>query len=670
MKQLVYSDFSGGYNDTVSAISLKDNELALSENADYSAEVKAFKTRKGCTKVNSESYGAEITDGYSWTIGSIYKKCVVKNGKVYDLDVSDGTLTEKIALTSGAKRIYPFVLYNLLYFGDGSKLYVWGDFDYSTELGTQDIKKGDIVRNNGDTAVKGNFYQALSDLGSTDLSKEDFSVTSKWKNVTDVRYTASNVVREIKAYDPSAAEVVELSILSGASTAGTITVVLGADTFTCAVSAGDTVAQIITKLMAVTTSGWDKVKSSNSIVFTRSEKGICDNGYFDPSVTGITATYTVKTEGKDNDNNLDDIKKCTMFVVHPGSYRVFAAGNPDDNALYYSEIGKANYFKGDINKLYPVSGYGKITAIALLSDSVIISYENGWYAWNGITPLEDAKWSALNIPYGCVCHDSVALMPYSFMFMGKEGLYTVSASVLNSELVMVYGKDVISKVTENRLEKTMESIADRKSCRGIFYDNVYYLAFKDKQGENKVLKYEWNTKSFTIITGWKVNQWLYDPEELYFASKNYVLKTNNGYNDIDVETGENKPIHLKIRTKEYALGNELSQKCVQLMGLIFKQTDEEFSDVNIRLIMGYQSKTVSNVDLVESLIYGRLWGKIWGYRESIVKMIEVIRTSNVFQVEIESNTLNNPVTLLGIGFIYSETDLVLPNLQNEEELLK
>ncbi|MFV0515774.1 MAG: hypothetical protein ACK5MV_00040 [Aminipila sp.] len=669
MRQQVYSDFSGGYNDTVSAISLRDNELALSENADYSAEVKAFKTRKGCGKVNSNSYGAEITDGHSWTVGSVYKKCVVKGGKIYELN-ANGTLTEKITLTSGATQIYPFQLYNCLYFGDGTKLYVWGDFDYSTELGTQTIKNGDIVRNNGDTAVKGNFYQALGAHGSTDLSKENFATTSRWQDVTAVRYTASNVARELQSYEPATAEVVELSIMSGASTAGTITLVMGKDTFTCAIAANDTVAQIVDKIMAITTSGWTKTKSANKVIFTKTEKGLCENGYFDPSITGITATYTVKVEGKTNDNNLGDIKKCTMFVVHPSSFRVFAAGNPDDNALYYSEIGKANYFKSDLNKMYPSSGYGKITAISLLSDSVLVSYENGWYAWNGITPLEDATWKALNIPYGCVCHDSVALLPNSFMFMGKDGLYNVSASILNSELVMIYGKDTIKKVTENRLENTIKEITNKSRCKGIFYDNVYYLAFLDKDGINKVLKYEWDTKSFTIVTGWKVNQWLADPEHLYFASKNYVLKANDGLNDIDVETGNAKPIHLRIKTKEYALGNELSQKCLQLLGLIFKQTDEEESEVDIKLLMGYEHKEISNVDLVESLTYGRAWGKTWGYRESIVKMVEVIRTSNVFQLEIESNTLNNQVTLLAIGFIYEDTDLVMPNILNEEELLK
>ena len=44
-------------------------------------------------------------------------------------------------------------------------------------------------------------------------------------------------------------------------------------------------------------------------------------------------------EGKVNDNDLAPIRKCTMFVYHPGSARVFAAGNPADNGLFFSEIG-------------------------------------------------------------------------------------------------------------------------------------------------------------------------------------------------------------------------------------------------------------------------------------------------------------------------------------------
>jgi hypothetical protein len=672
LQQAFFSDFSGGYNDTMAAISILDKETALSENADYSAEVKALQTAKGCAKVNAASYGAEVTDGYSWTVGSQYKKCLVINGKVYDANTSTGAITERLTLSAGASQIYPFVIYDRFYFGDGTKLYVWGDVDYASELGTVDLKVGDIVRNNhSSSGTIGNFYQSKVARSGVDLKTDNYTNATNWDDVTDVRYASSRIVREVNPYDPAQKETVLISVTKGAAAAGTISIVLNNETFTCAIAANDTVPQIVDKLYNMTATGWTKTKISNGVRFTRNTAGLSENGYLDPGATGVTATYETITEGKDNDNNLDAIKKCTMFTVHPGSYRVFAAGNPDDNALYYSEIGKPTYFKSLINKVYPANGYGRITAISPLSEALLVSYQNGWYAWNGVTPLEDATWKPLNLPYGCACHNSLALTPYSFTYLANDGLYTVSASILNSELVLIQGKDIIKKITENRVEKTMRSISNKAKCRGIFHNNVYYLAFNtDGQKNEKVLKYEWDTKSFTIKTRWQVNAWLFDPQGLYFASKNYLLKANIGYTDINVETGVTIPIEFRVKTREFSLGNPLSQKNVQFVGLIFKQGNEDISHADIIVHMGYESYAIRGIDLAESLIWGRQWGKMWGYRESIFKMAELIRTSNTFQLEIINNNLNDPITLIGVGFIYEETDLVTPNILKDEVLLQ
>ena len=145
-KQIVYADFSGGFNDSVAAISLNDNEVCVSENADYSAEIKSFKTRKGCTKVNKTSFGADITDAHSWSIGSKDKKCFVIGAALYDFDETLGTITKKIDLTTGVKKIYPFVVFNKFYFGDGSELYSWGDWDFSSESGTVYVAKDKTFR--------------------------------------------------------------------------------------------------------------------------------------------------------------------------------------------------------------------------------------------------------------------------------------------------------------------------------------------------------------------------------------------------------------------------------------------------------------------------------------------------------------------------------------------
>lgn len=44
--------------------------------------------------------------------------------------------------------------------------------------------------------------------------------------------------------------------------------------------------------------------------------------------------------------------------------------------------------------------------------------------------------------------------------------------------------------------------------------------------------------------------------------------------------------------------------------------------------------------------------------------------SNTFQIELENSSLNDPITLIGIGFVYDVTDLITPTILKDEVLLK
>jgi len=753
--QGIYSDFSGGFNDSVAAISIKDSEVVLSENAEYSAEIKSFKTRPGSTKMNTDSFAkqlrtmasdtltvtytdpgtltdekyefyyednawhleeitvtlsdyglsvtgtpkagdkivlipstatvnvyyakVEVDDAHIWFIGSKYKRFLVINSKLYDYDQNSDTLTLAISLTNGAKRIHPFVVYNRFYFGDGSELYCIGDYDYSSEEGTVSVSVGQIVRNNDNstTGVLGHFYQAKTARTNIDLATEAYTNTTNWADVTEAPYFASNVARTVTPYDPSKPEVVYITVVSGSTAAGTVTIYLDDSAHTVAVGANASINTIVDAINAVSVTGWTSKKEGNSVVFTKSTNGLVTNGYVDPGETGCVLTYTTQQEGKINDNDLAPIKKCTMFVVHTASYRVFASGNPDDNAVYYSEIGNPTYFKSEYNKVYGLNEYGRPTGMLQLSESILVSYENGWYVWSGIYALEDARWKPLNLPYGCMCDRSIALTPHSFLFLGKDGIYNVSVSILNSELVLLQGNEVINKITGSRVDNTIASIDSKQDCIGYFYNNVYYLAYNtDKDdGNTRVLKFEWETKSFTETTGWKVNAWLEDGDGFYFASTNYLMITGVGTCDVDVETGEDKPINLHIKTKEYHFGNPMVNKVVRLVGIIFKQTTAVTEiDADCRVIMGYNDQifeySLNTVNTTESLVWGRTWGRIWGFREAIVKMVELTQMSNTFQLEVKNNKLNSPLTVVAIGFVYEATDFYTPTILKDEVLLE
>lgn len=829
--QKLYSDFSGGYNDTSAAISIEDNQLAMSENADYSAERKSLQTRKGCVKVNDDSFEAEVTDGYAWLIGSVHKKCIVMNGKVYDLDTETGEITEKITLTAGAKKIYPYVMYNVLYFGDGSELYSWGSFDYASELGKKTINQGDIVKcNNQNLGGKGHYYKYIKSTGGSsvdtlpdeitayvdhipdtvtvyeggipvtktivrspynpwyvddmgeedtsnwdtdriyvnegttqgtyltnhwfyydgnqwtdggifktketyttprppiiitnmsgedtsqwdrekiyvntggpegrflknhwfyydapewkdgglyhndpgvliDLSTEDYTNTNNWEDVTDVPNYSSSEVRILEPYDPSQEEIVRITVYSSATYSGVVTLCLNDVSKTINVTAGTSVSNILKKLHQLDFSEWSsEITSDNTITFTCTERKECNAGYIDGSTTQIQFMYNTVQEGKSSNCDVTDIRKCTVFCVHQGSSRVFAAGNPEDNAIYYSEIGYGNYFQSQTNKLYPaINGYGHVTGMCNLSSALVVSYENGWYTWRGITPLQDAYWEPLNIPYGCVSPRTLCLTPQGFTFLAKDGIYTVSAAILNEQYILLQTKQIIKRISEDAVEKTIESFVDKSLCTAVFYDNMYMISYSTN-GEycDRVLKYEWDTGAFTLVTGWTVHSWINDYDNLFFASDNFVLKAFEGYSDIDTETGEEKAIELHVKTKEYYLDTPQANKVLQMIAFLFQQYDKLNSPIQIIVHAGYKKYEISDVDLAESLYYGRLWGTAWGYRHAIIKVAELVIVSNAFQIEIIANNIDDPMTLLGIGFSYADTDLVLPTLLKDEELM-
>lgn len=366
-----------------------------------------------------------------------------------------------------------------------------------------------------------------------------------------------------------------------------------------------------------------------------------------------TDTIAVITPNSETDNDLTPIKKCTMFVQHPTSLRIFAAGNPDDPlSLYYSEPNDITYFKSS-SKLYPTNSEGEITGLSAVLEDVLVSYNNSWWHFKGTTPPNDAIWKRLPIPYGCIANDSIALTPFSFTFLSQEGLFKVNASIINQDLVLVQGNEMIKNIAENKVENTIKDIKNPKNVCAIFHENKYYLAYSDEEGNdrnNKVLAYDWDNKSFVRYTGWQVNYWdKRSTGELRFASKDYILTTDKGYKDFDINTGSFKPIKLVVETKNYDLGNPISSKYLQFLYLQFKQYLTTESNLKISIIADYKS-IIINSKLSESLVWNRVWGNNWGFKDLIEKVSEIKEIATRFKIRFENDSIDDPITIYGVGF--------------------
>lgn len=724
-KQMIYSDFSGGYNDTSATISVDDNQTCISENVEYSAEVRGLQTRKGQSiYVSFPSYINKTLDAYSWEVGHETRTIVLAEEEV-DLTVrtwayviKDGKITSAGRITNGATKIYPFVMYNTLYFGDGTELWEYGGYDTSFEAYVKNDKiynKDGVIRyyNNPNfpdvTGTEGHFYKHITDStkGKYTTIAEDtkFNSSTEWEDVTDVVGLSSSYLRKVQCPDVGKQEKMEITLTAMSAThTGVFEIQLvtpsgTTDSIAVNTSSSDTtLSGIATKIANAinnqASANWTAETSGSKITIESKSTGATtgSNITFYPSNSAyyIQSTLVTLREGRGNDANLDAIKKCTIFAVHNGSFRVFAAGNPNDTALFYSELGNPRYWKSDLNKVYPsINGYGSVTGIINLSDYLLVAYERGWFYWKGSTPLTDAYWKPMNIPYGCVSPRTLVLTPNSFTFLAKEGIYNVSVAILSDEYILLQTKQVIKKLSENVVEKTIDSIVSPQDCEGVFWHNAYLLSYwtiENGEKVQKVLKYEWDTASFTLITGWSPARFTVAEDKLLCASGRYVLDCFDSQYDIDTATGKNKKIKLHVRTKEYIFGSPLTDKIIQHLGLVFKQHTSKINSVRVGIRYGYNYAEYPLQNLAESFTWGRNWGLNWGWANTITKVLETILSGTSFQLELiddrelsdeevnatgdDRNATDSPVTLLAVGFIYEVTDYLNPTTYKDSELQK
>lgn len=564
MPIITYNNWQDGINTDIPADNMKDTELRQCDNG-VVADRGGFRKRRGCRKLNIDSFDAEVEQIIEWRLSTGAVKLVAVVG--CDLCIIDeaGNRFKKLSLASN--RIGYVAHKDMLFFVDGSKYYVWGSFDYYSSDGTQTVNSGAVVKNYPlSTGVNAgaykHFYRAKVSLGSIDLSSEDYGDTARWEDITD----------------------------------------------------GD----IADSIREVTPNG-------------------------------------------DVTNDLSPIKRCKFLVFHPVSLRFFAAGDSEDpTAVYFSEIDKPNFFKRT-NKLYPVTSSGSITGLVVFLRSVLVSYKMMFMVWSGSDISYDATWKQLAIPTGCVAHDTIALTPVSLTFLGIDGVYCISAGLLNDDMVMVVNKEMFCDLSENKVKSIVKSMVHKESAKAVFHDGFYYLAYgddSDNPRNNKELVLNWSLKSFVRFSGRDVNCYCsrFDGS-LLLASRNYVLEAECGLDDVDVESGSVKPIKLSVVTKPYSLGSEARAWISKTVNRVFvsaQQLINEVSKVVFRIKSDYVSK-VFDTDFNESLVYGRNYGLSYGFVDIVNQEAIVNQAGLRHQISFEDDSLGNELFVYGVGIEYDET---------------
>lgn len=138
---------------------------------------------------------------------------------------------------------------------------------------------------------------------------------------TMVKFNGAGKEVQIITADGNAgvAEVDTLKILTGATTAGNITIKLagGANKTVAVTTDEDTPAKVATKIAAETFTGFTAVADGDTVVFTKSAVGAVAAPVFtDTGTTGVTAEFEVTVAGVDADgSDLTDVNGLTFEDV-------------------------------------------------------------------------------------------------------------------------------------------------------------------------------------------------------------------------------------------------------------------------------------------------------------------------------------------------------------------
>ena len=611
-----YFDFSGGYNDTTTQDLLKDNELSVCENIIIKQKGE-LNLRDGVVKINSISKGFNITKRHEYLVLDNSIILEVYDKKLYKVGNPDTLLT-----TLNSDKPYFLQQQNVLYCCDGKEIYEIGNKDYFSNIKV-DIKKDDIIQITDDFSVeelRGKFFKALKDMADKDLSTTDFTVAADWTDVTDILGATSNIVRPLKAYDAGKKEKVIISVFDDVTNSGYVSIYLDNEEYQINVTSGQTARDVATAIANTSFTGYTATVSQNEVTIEANKIGYKENCYASSYNTGVSMVVNTTVNGQINDNILSEVKNCTKFIHHTKSGRYVATGNPKKPfAVYFSEPMQLNYFK-EFNILNPSSSDGTAVCLVNIIDSVLVGYRHSWYEYTGLDPAVDGTWRKLAIPYGCASEYSVQVLDlYSFVFLADNGLYLVSANVLNQYAIVMQNTTSVKNISEDKIYNTIKTIFDKSKCVSVYHDNIYYLAYNDNAGENsKIILYYTDKKAFTLFTGIQVNDFLYRKNgNLEIASLNYALRFDDTVHyDTDVTTGENKRIEFEIKTTNLTLDTFIAEKFIDK---IFVQANigAETFDEHLRLLIriDYLDTDMITIDLSDvnsGLIWGNPWGSPWG----------------------------------------------------------
>lgn len=334
---------------------------------------------------------------------------------------------------------------------------------------------------------------------------------------------------------------------------------------------------------------------------------------------GNTASFEVIDDISDLEFNIKvvdfpyDIVCSKYFAYHPQSFRFFASGNEyDPCAVYYSNLNDfeswetVNNTEDVVNKLYPRYNYGAVTGLVATGNSLLICYKNGFASVSGYTP-DEYVFNNLSVPVGVTSPDCVTVIPNGLAFYSNGSIYFMSNSLLSSDYVKIPTESELVNISKNRCESVLNGSTNQVAC---FYNNKYYLCFKDNESSEKILVYDFELGSFSLYEDIKVNCLMVKENlKLYAGCQNYVVSLFEDGVHTDFYNASENVINFCVRSKMFDFSGDYMRYKLKKIYLTcnhidFSKSGNDKTNVCLTLKNEYEETTSEAHSVYEG---GELW---------------------------------------------------------------
>ncbi|MFE1630387.1 hypothetical protein ACFLFF_26980 [Brevibacillus reuszeri] len=346
---------------------------------------------------------------------------------------------------------------------------------------------------------------------------------------------------------------------------------------------------------------------------------------------------------------LNDLRNLTEFrTMALKKDRFFAAAHPRvGNRLSFCHrdpvSGLATYDYWPATYFIDIPSDGDDTIVKLevfRGDLVIFCKRTVWLLEGDGTSVTDFTLKKVNVPNGCLSARSVTVVNNSILYLSSDNnvyeLFSTEEDYVSARAI----SQNVGKIIENTI------YYDKYKAPGIFYDNKFFLSFRN----GTTLVFDTLAGCWLKWTNIAALSFLERSDDLYFSAPNgKILKFQKGrYNDDGI------PIRFLMRTRNFDFGFPVQRKKIKRMWTIAKQYEKESSSYNIRMFVDYVELSSRDVSTDISGVWDEgAWDDVqWDF-------VDVVKTPHRFkakgeyiQVEISNNNLDEPFTLFQIVFYF------------------